>query len=785
MTRRLPWTLAVALGVVGAAGVALLDRDPTGQLLYAGVGAAAVIAALAGAARWPAALRGRGVSVAAGMAVWWAGDAYLVLVQPVGTAHAVANLMQLVGSLMLLVMLARYVHRREESNHAEVILDGLVGAVGWAYALVVLVVWESWGDTGPTVAQGLQALLLVVGVVVTAILAGHCARVSNTPAADVLLLVAVVLVLTSSVGFLSADRFTWLDGHRALLDAGILLGYAVVAAAMLAGPGRAPAVARDPAEALSSRAVVATMASALALPASLLALGTRPPAALVLGVVLMQVLLVVLIGVRLARMVGQSSRLALEVTTTAQSDPLTGLPNAAHFARAVDGALSGGQSAAVLLVGFENHHELQQTLGRRAGDELLLAASRRVVELMPDARCVAHLANDVFGVLLADPTSDLLLDRGRRVVDAFRRPLQLTQLSLDLRAAVGVATPLDEPVTGQELVANADLALSVARGDDERVVRFESELERRDGLSAQLIGELPDAITRRELVVHFQPQVDLSTGQVIGAEALVRWMHPSLGLLAPGAFVPAAEATGAIRLVTLHVLDQALGWCAAWEHAGRAVTVAVNLSARDLLHASLVDDVRAALERHAVTPRRLELEITETIAMADINLSRRVLTDLARLGVTISVDDYGTGYGSLAYLQQLPVRRLKIDRSFVSRVLDDEASSAIVRSTIELAAQLGMDAVAEGVEDDATLALLQQLECAIAQGFGLAAPMPPEGFEPAAARLEQRLRSAQASSVRPSSGPERIAAGGLSRRDLRAGSRPPAVAALPGPRRSH
>ncbi len=783
MTRRLPWTSAVALGIGGAVTVAALGDAPTGRRVYALVGAVAALAAVLGAARWPRSSRAGGLAVAAGLAIWWSGDAYLTLMHPVGLAHAASNLLQLVGSLLLLVMLTDHVRRRDGTSRGEIVLDGLVGAAGWAYALVVLVSWPSWSSSGPTLAQALQALLLVVAVVVVAILTGHYGRLPHLPPTDRLLLAAVLVVLGSSVGFLVADRVPWLAQHSSVLDAGVLLGYALVAAALLAGPGQPPVPAPGSAEILSSRAVIATMASALALPASLIALGTRPPAVLVAGVVAMQVVLVVLISVRLARMVRQSAQLATEVVTSAQCDPLTGLPNATRFTRAVDAVLASTASPAVLLVGFENHHELQQTLGRRAGDELLLAASRRIVELVPDAVCVAHLANDVFGVLLADPTPDLLADRGRRVVDAFRRPLQLTQLSLDLRAAVGIATPLDEPVVGLELIGNADLALSVARTDENRVVRFESELERRDGLAAQLIGELADAITRGELVVHFQPQVDLATGQVIGAEALVRWLHPALGLLAPGAFVPAAEATGVIRLVTLHVLDQALGWCAAWEHAGRSVTVAVNLSARDLLHASLVDDVRAALDRHSVAPRRLELEITETIAMADINLSRRVLTDLARLGVTISVDDYGTGYGSLAYLQQLPVRRLKIDRSFVSRVLDDEASAAIVRSTIELAAQLGMDAVAEGVEDDATLLLLQQLDCAIAQGFGLAAPMPPEGFERAAARLEQRLRTTTAPVARPVGGPERIAAGGLSRRDLRAGARATGVAAVPGPRR--
>jgi EAL domain-containing protein (putative c-di-GMP-specific phosphodiesterase class I) len=237
------------------------------------------------------------------------------------------------------------------------------------------------------------------------------------------------------------------------------------------------------------------------------------------------------------------------------------------------------------------------------------------------------------------------------------------------------------------------------------------------------MAELRSALTSGEVVVHFQPQIEVHTGRVFGAEALVRWQHPEHGLLAPMTFVPAAERTGLIRLLTLYVLDRALAQCAAWQAQGRDLSVAVNLSVRNLLDPGLVGDVRAALIRHDVDASRLELEITETMAMVDPTRSVEVLGALDSLGVTLSVDDYGTGYGSLAYLQRLPVRRLKIDRSFVAGVLDDPASAAIVRSTIDLAHQLGLSVIAEGVEDDETLLVLRDMHCYGAQGFGLGRPV--------------------------------------------------------------
>jgi EAL domain-containing protein (putative c-di-GMP-specific phosphodiesterase class I) len=254
-----------------------------------------------------------------------------------------------------------------------------------------------------------------------------------------------------------------------------------------------------------------------------------------------------------------------------------------------------------------------------------------------------------------------------------------------------------------------------------------------------LMGELREAIDQGDIVVHYQPQVEIASGRVLGVEALVRWQHPRHGLLAPDTFIPSAEQTGLIGPLTQHVLNCALEQCARWQSEGLDLTVAVNLSVRSLLDPGLVEDVRCALQSHGVPPRSLELEITESSAMVNLRRSVEVLGALAALGVKLSIDDYGTGHSSLAYLQQLPVGRLKLDRSFVTAMIVDRASAAIVDSTIELARVLHFEVVAEGVEDDATLLRLREMRCSTAQGFDLGPPVTASLLPELITRIEQRL----------------------------------------------
>lgn len=250
---------------------------------------------------------------------------------------------------------------------------------------------------------------------------------------------------------------------------------------------------------------------------------------------------------------------------------------------------------------------------------------------------------------------------------------------------------------------------------------------------------LQRALDDDQIVVHYQPQVEVLTGNVTGLEALVRWDHPRAGLLLPGSFIPDAEAAGLIGPLTVHVLDLALAQSTRWEAAGWRVRVAVNLSAGDMGDPRFVTGTTEALRRHGVDPTRLELEVTESAALADIDEAASVLGAVDALGIDVTIDDFGAGYSSLAYLKRLPVRRLKLDRSLISDLAAEPTGQVIVRSTLQLARELGLGVVGEGVEDDHTLLLLRDLQCDTAQGFGLCRPLPADRVQAACTELEGRL----------------------------------------------
>ncbi len=727
MPLRVPRFIFAGAGASAAAVLVAGDRPVLRGLM----GAVLLIAVVAGAV---AARRHSG----ADRPVWWlvAGGVTLTAVSVVLGSDGPSGAAQWVTAAGLSAATAALVVRgaRQEGGLTRFGLAGLVGFVGVSLTAAGLFVHAGAVSGGSATVAANLVCIVAAGVLATV------STVRAPTVADRFLLAGVAVLVVSQPLLLAAP--VW--GYAAATVGGVLAASAPVWL-----------LDQRPAEpdrtALSRRAWIVMVVAALAPSVSgfIITWDATDPR-LVAGA-FGQLVLVVVLVVALVGLIRDRERHVGRVTELAETDPVTGLANRQRFQADVATALDTSRDAVnvtVMLVALESFTELRARLGEAAAENLQVAAARRLVTQAPDALAVGHLHADVVALVFDVMNSDRASARAQHLVEALREPIDLPQLSLSVGAVIGIATGRVGSTDAAGLLASADLALAAARGPAGPVVRFTPELERRDAMAAQLVGELSEAIARGEVQAYFQPQLDLTTGKVTGAEALVRWLHPSLGLLNPAAFVPAAEVTGTIRMITVHVLDQALYWGARWARAGRPINVSVNLSARDLLHARLVDDVREALARYSMPASRLELEITETMAMSDVALSRKVLTDLARLGVTISIDDYGTGYGSLAYLQQLPVRRLKIDRSFVSRILDDEASMAIVRSTIELAGQLGLDTVAEGVEDEATAQRLRAFGCGSVQGFGIAAPMSPEGFERAIWRLEHRPRPGVAA-VRP------------------------------------
>jgi diguanylate cyclase len=419
-------------------------------------------------------------------------------------------------------------------------------------------------------------------------------------------------------------------------------------------------------------------------------------------------------------------------------DMLTGLPNRLYFYDRTDDFLGQATDSdgfcAVMLFDLDRFKEINDTLGHKYGDFVLTEVGPRVRSVLRADDTLARLGGDEFCVLLPRVSGqEDAVHIADRIISVLEDPFEVNGNILGIEASCGIAMAPASGGTADLLVQQADVAMYVAKGSQSRVVVYSEEMNDNAPVRLSLLAELRNAVARNEFVLHFQPKASMVTRQVQGVEALIRWQHPERGLLGPDEFIPEAERSGLIEPITHWVLDEALEQCRRWlgQTDGTPATelsIAVNLSARCLLDAFLPETVQAALVRWDVPPRLLELEITETIIMFDPERARRVLTDLAHMGVILSIDDFGTGYSSLAYLKNLPVHQLKIDRSFVQEMGTGTDDEVIVRSVVDLARNLGLQTVAEGVEDEATWKQLTDLGCDSAQGYFLARPMTADMF---------------------------------------------------------
>ncbi len=418
----------------------------------------------------------------------------------------------------------------------------------------------------------------------------------------------------------------------------------------------------------------------------------------------------------------------------AVTDSLTGLPNRRLFndraEQAVARARRVGERVAVMIIDLDRFKEVNDTLGHHSGDVLLQEVAQRLTRAVRDSDTIARLGGDEFAVLLPDVRDQEAAASVAAVLGAaIADPIMLEGLSLDTEASIGIALYPDDGDDVSHLLQRADVAMYTAKSDHLGHAFYGPENDHYSPERLVLVGELRRAIEQDELVLHYQPKVDLESGGLIGVEVLVRWQHPSRGLLPPGDFIPLAEHTTLIKPLTLHVLNRALKQCKEWERQGRELNVAVNVSARNLLDPDFGDAVEACLELWQVPSSRLELEITESVLMTNPARALEVLRRFSDMGVTLSIDDFGTGYSSLEYLKQLPVNVLKIDRSFVMNMADQPADAMIVRSTIDLARNLGLRVVAEGIEDQFSYDLLRQLGCSTGQGFLMSRPVPSAEIE--------------------------------------------------------
>ena len=418
----------------------------------------------------------------------------------------------------------------------------------------------------------------------------------------------------------------------------------------------------------------------------------------------------------------------------AMHDALTNLPNRARLEELLDEAVVGVDGVrnriGLLVIDLDEFSQVSDAFGHASTDALLVQACRRIRGLLPESAELCRIGPNEFAAILRDVDGvEDAVGAARLLIVGFDPPFQVEGVLLALALNIGVAVYPMHAVDVPSLIQRTHIARETSR-------RLRSGWELYDPMHdpatprrLALGAELREAIDSDELDVCFQPKVEVETGLVKGAEALVRWDHPRLGRVRPSEFIAVAEHTGDIRNLTMVVMRRSLAECKSWRDRGMEMSVAVNLSARNLLDLNLVDDVASLVEEVGVPPHALTLELTESMVMSDSQRSVAVLEGLAELGVCLSCDDFGTGYSSLAHLRRLPIGEIKIDRSFIARMTEEESDRAIARSVLALGRDLGLVTVAEGVESSAGLELLATLGCDLAQGFYVCPPVPSAQFE--------------------------------------------------------
>ncbi len=439
-----------------------------------------------------------------------------------------------------------------------------------------------------------------------------------------------------------------------------------------------------------------------------------------------------------AMVIDQTSELRAHTTALEQQamhdithDHLTDLPNRVLLRDRLEQALNAAQHdrtrLAILVMDLDRFKEINDTLGHFNGDRLLKQVAARLQGTVKDTATVARLGGDEFAMLLTKISS--IKEAGqvaRTIGKALQTPFGLEGLKLDVQGSIGIAVFPEHGPDADTLLQRADVAMYMAKQQRSGYVVYDPKLDKHSPHRLTLMGELRHAIETDELVLHFQPKLKIKDGRITEAEALVRWQHPQHDLMRPDDFIPLAERTGLIKPLTLWVLTHALRQHSAWKKLGLDIGVAVNMSAHGLLDLELPDLIAGLLASQGCAPERLILEITETTIMVDQERALQILTRLADMGVRLSIDDFGTGYSSLAYLSKLPVKEIKIDKSFVMDMTENPKHAMIVRATVDLAHNLDLEVIAEGTASEQTYEQLRRLGCDAAQGDFISKPVPPK-----------------------------------------------------------
>ncbi|OZV77954.1 GGDEF-domain containing protein [Micromonospora echinospora] len=436
-------------------------------------------------------------------------------------------------------------------------------------------------------------------------------------------------------------------------------------------------------------------------------------------------------AVRNAQAYAELARAAADHAYAATHDALTGLANRRHLLDQGSAQLNGRHAdgvTALALIDLNHFKEINDTLGHAAGDRILVQVAARLREATRDDDLVARLGGDEFAVLLRGlPAPAMAAHRAEALLSTLHEPFDLDGIRISVEASGGIATA---PGTGgmAELLRRADVAMYQAKRNGQRIASYTPARDTADLGRLALGGDLPRAVADHEFAVNFQPIVDLATGEVVGAEALARWHHPTNGTVDPARFLEAVERSGLLPAFAEAVLDQALLALVSWREAGFDIPVAVNVSPRSLLDARFPGSVLARLRAHELPPDRLMLELTETLTLSQLDIVDRVLGRLRDEGVRLALDDFGTGYSSLSLLSRIPVHEIKIDRTFVTDMESSAEATAVIRSTLDLGRSLDLTVVAEGVESEPQRRALWELGCLAGQGHLFARPMPANRF---------------------------------------------------------
>ncbi len=417
-----------------------------------------------------------------------------------------------------------------------------------------------------------------------------------------------------------------------------------------------------------------------------------------------------------------------EMRQEATYDRLTGLPNRALFFDRLNNECKTSSGVdrifGVLAVDVDHFKEINDLLGHDAGDRVLQQLAGRLREAARQCDLVARIGGDEFAILMPNASHAAAADFASRLQALLVAPVFVDDFPLNIDMCVGAAYFPEDGDNVDALLRAADVAMYFAKSTGSEFARYEPTLDENRSEMFALVGELRGAVERGELLLYFQPQMNLTTGDVPSVEALIRWLHPRRGLIQPDSFVPIVQETSLIKQLTQFVLDEALRQCREWEDRGVVLTVSVNLATRNLIDENLPNDVAALLHRHGISPERLKLEITESSFIVQPRRAEHVLARLKELGVLLSIDGFGSGYSSLTYLTRLPITEVKIARSFVTEMVDDPKKEKVVRSTIELALNLGKHVVAEGVETAEVMGRLERFGCQLAQGEAVCEPLP-------------------------------------------------------------